>query len=415
VNAAKHTVLLVDDEPHVLASLRRLLRKEGWQLLLAGSGQEGLELLAAHRVDLVVSDMRMPQMDGAAFLRQVRQSYPQVTRLVLSGYAEREAVQRAFEEAGIHEMIAKPWDDEELKGILRGFLQQQESQEREARGLHTLLSQLGPLPVLPQVYFEVHNLLVAEEDPSVEAIARAIRREPAMAAKLMQVANSTFFGQRRQVENVERATIVLGLAMVHGLVLTHGVFQVLEVRQVEGFSHEALWRHSLACGLLARQLAQRLAWSPQEQESATLAGLLHDLGKLVLVKAIPGRYARVLRRVRQGKGSVEAAERALLGVTHASVGGHLAEWWNLPLPLASAIRWHCRPSASPQPDLLACLTHLADGLAHRLGLADLPGAPTVLPAPGPLAILGLENAELENLLAELKQRGISSREFTSSC
>ncbi len=412
MKAAKYTLLLVDDEPHVLASLRRLLRKEGWQLLLAGSGREGLDLLAANRVDLVVSDMRMPQMDGATFLKQVRCQYPQVTRLVLTGYAEREAVRRAFDEAGIHEMIAKPWDDEELKGILRGFLQQQECQEREARGLHALLSHLGPLPVLPQAYFEVRNLLDGEEDPSVEAIARAILREPAMAAKLMQVANSTFFGQRRHVENVERAVTVLGLALVHGLVLAHSVFQVLEVRQIEGFSHEALWRHSLACGLLARQIAQRLSWSQPQQEAATLAGLLHDLGKLVLASAFPARYARVIRRVRQGKRSIAAAEREVLGVTHAAVGGHLAEWWNLPLPLAEAIRWHCRPAASPQPNPLACLTHLADVLVHRLGIADLPCALPAAPSAGLLAALGMESTELDTLTAALKQRG-ASNEFSS--
>lgn len=412
MNAEKHTVLLVDDEPHVLAALRRLLRKEGWKLLLAGSGQEGLRLLAANRVDLVVSDMRMPHMDGAAFLRQVRRQYPQVTRLVLTGYAEREAVQRAIEQAGIHEMITKPWDDEELKGILRGFLRQQERQEHEARGLHALLSHFGPLPVLPQVYFEVRDLLAADGDRSVEAIARAILREPAMAAKILQVANSTFFGQRRQVESVERAVAVLGLALVHGLVLTHSVFQVLEIQQVEGFSHEALWRHSLACGLLARQIAQRLSWDQEQQETATLAGLLHDLGKLVLASAIPVRYARVIRRARQGKSSFVAAERELLGVTHAAVGGHLAEWWNLPVPLAEAIRWHCRPAASPQPDPLACLTHLADVLVHRLGIADLPCTLPAAPSPGLLAALGMEALELESLTADLKQR-VAKNEFSS--
>lgn len=412
MNAEKYTVLLVDDEPHVLSALRRLLRKEGWKLLLAGSGQEGLKLLAANSVDLVVSDMRMPHMDGAVFLGQVRRQYPQVTRLVLTGYAEREAVQRAFEQAGIHEMIAKPWDDEELKGILRGFLRQQESQEHEARGLHAILSHLGPLPVLPQVYFEVRDLLEAGGEPSVEAIARAILREPVMAAKLLQVANSTFFGQRRHVENVARAVTVLGLALVHGLVLAHSVFQVLEIRQIEGFSHEALWRHSLACGLLARQIAQRLSWDQQEQEAAILAGLLHDLGKLVLASAIPGQYARVIHRARQGKHSFTAVERDLLGVTHAAVGGHLAEWWNLPAPLAEAIRWHCRPTASPEPDPLACLTHLADVLVHRHGIADLPCAMPAPPSPALLDALGMEVTELDSITAELKQR-IARKEFSS--
>ena len=165
----------------------------------------------------------------------------------------------------------------------------------------------------------MRDLLLSEDGPSVEAIARAILREPAMAAKLMQVAKSTFFGQRRHVENVGRAVTVLGLALVHGLVLTHSVFQVLEVRQVEGFSHEALWRHSLACGLLARQIAQPFLSHRTRRRPSWPA--------CCTICAGPGQhYPRAGAQVSGAPGQRLCRGRArAVGVTDAA-GGHLAEW-----------------------------------------------------------------------------------------
>lgn len=113
---AQPTLLLVDDEPSILSSLKRLLRGDGYRILTANSGQQGLEVLAAHAVDVIVSDQRMPGMTGVEFLRAVRQSYPDTVRLVLSGFTELQTVTDAVNAGAIYKFLTKPWDDGQLRG-----------------------------------------------------------------------------------------------------------------------------------------------------------------------------------------------------------------------------------------------------------------------------------------------------------
>ena len=253
-DTAKKTILFVDDEPSVLSSVRRLLRREGWKLVTATGGQEGLEQLEAQPVDLVVSDMRMPGMDGAAFLKEVKARYPNAVRIILSGYSERDAVTRAFADADIHDMISKPWDDDQLKAIIRNALHQSDTQDQELEGLHQIINAVDTLPALPRTYQEVCRAVRNADDTSTEAVADVILREPAISARILQMANSAFFGQRRQVDSLSRALVVLGLDMVEKLVLCLGVFHAFPGPEVEGLRLRDLWRHSLACGLAARRL-----------------------------------------------------------------------------------------------------------------------------------------------------------------
>lgn len=111
----KRTLLLVDDEENILTSLRRLLRREGYEILIGLGGARGLELLAQHPVDVILSDQRMPNMTGVEFLRQVKASYPDTVRMVLSGYTELQSITDAINEGAIYKFLTKPWDDEQLR------------------------------------------------------------------------------------------------------------------------------------------------------------------------------------------------------------------------------------------------------------------------------------------------------------
>lgn len=111
----KRTLLLVDDEENILTSLRRLLRREGYEILAANGGERGLALLEQHRVDVILSDQRMPNMTGVEFLRRVKESYPDTVRMVLSGYTEFRSITDAINEGAIYKFLTKPWDDEQLR------------------------------------------------------------------------------------------------------------------------------------------------------------------------------------------------------------------------------------------------------------------------------------------------------------
>ena len=360
------TILFVDNERNILSAIRRSLRKEEWNLITATSAHEGLQVLQDQPVDLVVSDMRMPEMDGAAFLKQVKDLYPETIRIVLTGYSERESVSRAFAEADIREMISKPWDDEELKLILRNALSQSELQEAQSPGLHEIINKIESLPTVPRVYARIRDVIEHSEEVSATQIADVIVQDPAMAAKILQIANSAFFGQRRGIDTVSRAIVVVGMEMIETLVLSAGVFQIFETEPIEGFSQDDLWRHSLACGLIAKHLTESISRESKRQETAMLAGTLHDLGKLVLAQYMHDEYVEVVRTAVERRLPIVDIEQEILGATHAEIGGYLADWWNLPPNIVDAIRWHYNPSGSQHDSKLAFLVHIADFLVHSL-------------------------------------------------
>ena len=378
------TILLVDDERSVLSAIRRLLRKEGWNLLTATSGQEGLEVLRESAVDVVVSDVRMPVMDGPAFLKRVKELYPDVIRIILTGYSDRESLSKAFAEADIHEMISKPWDDEELKSILRDSVTRSGGEDGAANPALRFVSEIGSLPAIPSVYATVRKLIEEKgAEISATAVAEVVERDPSMSARILQIANSAFFGQRRQIDTLSRAIVVLGMEMVETLVLSTGVFHSFETEPVEGFTQQDLWKHSLACGLTARHLAERIGAKREEQETAMLVGSLHDMGKLVFTQHLHDRYAAVVRRATAHGDAIATAESAEFGASHAEVGGYLADSWNLPAKIGDAIRWHANPKGSREEDgELANLIHVSDFLVHWLhvGNSAVGAAPDVDPA-----------------------------------
>ena len=403
----KYTLLLVDDEKNILRSLRRLLHREDYQILLAQNGKEGLELLANNKVDLVMSDMRMPEMNGAVFLKKVHALYPNTIRLILTGYAERETVQRAFSEAEAHEMISKPWDDDELKKILRESLSQIDEQENQNTGLHTIIDETDVLPSLPESYLTVQKALEQADDSSADSVAQVLVMDPPLAARILQIANSSFFGQRRKVETISRAIFILGLEMVRNLVLAISAIQNLRPNNVAAIDMESFWQHSLSCGAIARHISHKQGGKKDAQETAMLAGTLHDLGKLILAKYAETRYRTVLRATDERQALLVDIERELMETDHALVGGYLAEWWKLPSSIAYAVRFHAEPAKAGRDQYLPHLIHLADILAYRLDLGSSGPGRTPEIAPSVPSVLELSPAALNQLEKELREMNLA--------
>lgn len=398
------TILLVDDEPNVLSSLRRVLRREGWNLLTAGSGREGLDLLDRQPVDVVVSDIRMPEMDGVAFLEQVKERHPGAARIILTGFVERGNIATVVERAGIQQIIAKPWDDEELRVILREVLAQRDRQEAEGAGLKRIINEIDVLPSLPDVYLEVRRLMEEEESPSADRLAQVVSRDPGMATKILQVANTAIFGQRRKIDTVGRAIVVLGLKFMGKLVLSASVFRSLSSPRkfVAGFDQEALWEHSVRCGAVARQISRQSARGPEGAEQAMLAGTLHDLGKLIFATYLPDRYEGVIRAARDRRSPLVEVEEEMLETTHAAAGAHLADWWNFPAELVDAIRWHHDPAASSGEMSSAAVVHLADVLVNRVSTHGSGNGRPPDVVGSTCEALGLDPTELDRIEAQMK-------------
>jgi putative nucleotidyltransferase with HDIG domain len=226
-----------------------------------------------------------------------------------------------------------------------------------------LLAALRDLPPLPSVVLELVESL-GHEELSAAQYAAKISRDQALAAKTLRLANSSFYGRGRQVHSVAEAISVLGLRTVRGVVTAAGLAG--SFRRRPGFNHHAFWRHSIGSALCAQALAGELR--RDDADLAFTVGLLHDIGRLALASAFAPAYAEVERWRRDQDCPDGDAERAVLGIDHAEVGGLIARQWNFAPAIVDAILEHHAPPAAGELTLTG-IAHVADAVAHALGLA----------------------------------------------
>lgn len=357
------TLLFVDDEPNVLLGLQRQLRpmRNEWDMNFFDGGQKALDFMAAHPVDIVVSDMMMPGMDGSQLLNEVVKRHPQTVRIILSGHAEREAILRLVGPA--HQYLSKPCDADELRKAITGAFALRDLLGNER--LKQLTARIKNLPILPAL----QNQLTAElrkEDPSIERVGEIISRDIGMTAKILQLVNSAFFGLAQPVSNATEAALYLGLNTIRSLALSVGVFSQYDQKLCKSFSLDVLARHSWMTGVLARQVAQLERKDSKMLEQCFLAGLLHDIGQLVLAFGLHEEYSEVIAKSSKENLPVWQVEQELLGATHADVGAYLLALWGLPNPIIEAVAMHHQPAQCVEPEFSpAIAVHAADVFAHE--------------------------------------------------
>jgi HD-like signal output (HDOD) protein/CheY-like chemotaxis protein len=340
-------LLFVDDESRVLDGLRRMLISEqrGWQLHFAPSGREALELLERHVIDVVVTDMRMPEMDGAALLAEVSSRYPGTVRIVLSGHADSDAALRAMTAA--HQYLAKPCERATLVSVIERALAL-----RPLLGnprMREVLHRVGTLPPIPQSYAQVVRILNSP-DCSLEQIQDVVRKDSGLAGKVLHLANSSYFGRSGSMTNLTAAIGMLGTKMLRNLVLTAEIAKDLgSIAPDIGLSVEALQEHCIAVAEVASRLEPGAAWC----EDAYLAGLLHDMGLLVMATRLPEEYRRVEAEcIATGQTRMEV-ERRLMGCHQGDIGAYLFSLWGLPAAIVEAVSAHADLTLEPHEPLNA--------------------------------------------------------------
>jgi HD-like signal output (HDOD) protein/CheY-like chemotaxis protein len=359
-------VLFVDDEPLVVRSLRRTLasRPLPWESRFAESGEEALSLVSEERIDVVVSDMHMPGMDGAELLRHIQERHPEVVRIVLSGQSDPKLVFRAVPVA--HQFLTKPFDTAHLVATIERALELRElvmsPELRKAIGADNPGTVEVPrLPAAPRAYTALTRVL-ASEDASVGQIVELVERDTSLAARVAQLGSSSFFRVPPVVRELSGVVAYLGVDLIKALVLAVEIAQMFTPSQaVAGFSLETHQRHAVRVAHIARRMVDR----NDQAEDAFLAGILHDVGRLVLVSRAPASYAAVIEAAKSSEATLLVAERATLGVTHSEVGAYLLGVWGLPLEIVDAVRrHHDEPAVSHADMTIAEAVHLANLLAH---------------------------------------------------
>jgi HD-like signal output (HDOD) protein/ActR/RegA family two-component response regulator len=356
------TVLFVDDEQAILDGLQNSLRKyrKRWNLVFALGGREAIDVLAVNEVDVIVSDMRMPGMDGAELLTWAKDNTPAAVRIVLSGQAARETVERAM--PVVHQYLAKPCDTARLASIL----------ERTEKFCSTItepclregVGRFATVPTAPGTRQEVLDEL-DRPGLSLRQMTDVVAANPSLATSVLQVANLDYFGDAATITSIPRAVNTLGIDTIVALAHSMHWADCGPVDQCGcGVRHAGRDR-----SVVRAELARSFAPDPVVGETAFAAALLSKVGRLFLASACESGYHEVLRTRDELDRCLHPIERQFFGVDDADVAAHTLGMWGLPEIIVDAIgRQYDLDPAGATP--LRAVLHAADVLSREVCSVD---------------------------------------------
>lgn len=343
-------VLFVDDETALLDGLRARLRhlRGTWEMVFVESASRALTEMEHARFDVVVSDMRMPFMDGAQLLATVAQRWPETARIVFSGYAEDERTARLL--AVAHQYVSKPCDVRQIEATIDrcACLQRLLSEPR----LRAVVGRITQLPTIPRVYAQLRAAMSCD-NVSVRDVAAIVAADVAVTAKVLQVVNSSFFRLARRITRIDQAVSHLGFAAIRNIVMSVEVFSQWRTSPIRNLVPEKLQARAQQIAAVAHAIADGTSMA----DDAMLAGLLHNIGYRVLLQECPADLDRALALAAEQSIPLHAAERQIIGTSHAEIGAYLLGLWGLPNAVVEAVAFQHAPEAIAHTefDVLAAL------------------------------------------------------------
>jgi putative nucleotidyltransferase with HDIG domain len=359
----KKRILFVDDEPMILNGLQRTLRRmrHEWEMMFVSSGPEALQILDANPMDVVVTDWKMPEMDGSQLLREIKNRHPHVVRIVLSGHVKHDMTLQSLQIA--HQCLAKPCDAEILKQTLAKLFALKDLLSDES--IKKIISQIDSLPSMPAIYSQIMEEMQSE-DPSIKKVGDIIAQDASMTAKILQIVNSVFFGLSRKISSTQQAVMLLGLDTIKSLVLSVKIFAEFSRKKFSWFNIEDLFNHSMSVSCYAQAIVKDQKLERDLISYSLMAGILHDLGKLILATNFQQPYRQVLAEAQNSGLNLWDLEYEAFGTSHAEIGAYLMGLWNLDNQIIEAIAFHHRPAQSMARDVnLLTAVHIGNALDHN--------------------------------------------------
>ena len=359
----KVNILFVDDETNVLSGLRRSLHgyRDRWNMTFALGGQEAIDKMRTLPFDVVISDMKMPVVDGVEVLQAAKKYAPEALRSVLSGQSDRSQTNRVLGSA--HQFVSKPCDISSLESIVTKA--HHWKSKLTEKNLKSVIGAIASLPSLPENYLRLTQLLDTET-PSIEDVAEVVSRDIAMSAKVLQLVNSSFFGQPVRTVLALEATKLLGADLLAYLVDSAKLFRPIEDAENRQFSLAELTQHSLNVAQSARLITLLETNDPVQADEAFTSGMLHDIGMLALADTQAEFYEAAVSLANAQASSLWQAEMHVFGTSHAEIGSYLSALWGLPHVIVDAIACYRHPkSCSANKFSTITAVHVANVLHRR--------------------------------------------------
>lgn len=355
-------ILFVDDEPKMLRGLRRMLMhlQDDWQMHFAQSGNEALDVLASEPFDILVTDLKMLGMDGNELLDQVRKRHPEVIRLVLSGYSNKPQILRSVKLA--HQFLSKPSSPEIIQNTVERVLPLKNVLRNMS--MRSAISRLQSLPVLPATHAALLRW-ARENNGTLDDLSGLVRQDMALAAMMFKMVNTSFFGESLLVSDPARAVALLGSDTLRELVLQQDLFFAYDATRYPEFTLDRLWGHSRRTSLYAEEICRMEGGGKEIVQHASMAGLLHDIGKIVLAQEFEETFSAFLARAQEDNITFGQAEEQMHDVSHDAMGAYLLGLWGFPPHVIQAVSCHHAPGRCDE-SLHVSAVHAANVLDHDI-------------------------------------------------
>lgn len=336
----KANIIFVDDEENILKGLRRSLHpaRDEWSMNFVSSGKEALDLMKTKKYDVIISDMRMPHMNGVELLSRVKELYPYTLRIILSGYSETELILNCVKVA--HQYLPKPSNFNTIKSTVDTALRLSASFQNEK--LQKTVSKIESLPTLPRIYDEINEEL-RKEDADLKKVSALISSDISLTAKLLQICNSAFFGLNRTVDSPDEAVNYLGIDTVKSLVLSIKIFEQFSENDSKNSDLEKIWAQSQKVASLAKKISKYENCEKTVVNQSYTGGLLHKIGEIIFRQECPNQFRAVIEICANENIDQIEGEHKVFGFDQNIVGAFLLDIWGLPVTISNSLALQQQP------------------------------------------------------------------------
>lgn len=334
-------ILFVDDDENVISGLRRQLRpyRDQWQVFFAYSGPEALKLMRQQSIDLIVTDMMMPDMRGDELLQQVSKDYPSIVRMILSGYADEEALKSGLEVA--HQYLSKPCSSEMIREAISQVFKIQPCVNNPK--IAESLGDVAHLPSLPKIYHEL-DAAIANESTTIPQLAEIFSRDMVLSSKLLQLVNSPFFGLYRTVSSITEAINMIGIKKLVNLLITVHIKNAFPVSDPNLLlTMELLWLDSMKVSELARLISISENQLGDRPDQAYLGGLLHNMGLLIFLSRSGSKFSSLMHQVTVTDTPIDQLETEIFGCSRSEAAAYILSLWKIPSRIIESILLQYNP------------------------------------------------------------------------
>ncbi|MDP3529811.1 HDOD domain-containing protein [Methylicorpusculum sp.] len=340
----KKNILFVDDNENILSGIQRQLRpyREQWQLFFAHNGLQALDMLAKQPIDLIVSDMQMPEIRGDQLLKQVSELYPATVRMILSGYADDETLKAGLEVA--HQYVSKPCSAEMLREVIAQVFKIQACVTNPK--IISGIGDINQLPSLPKIYNEL-NAIITKENTTSRDIAEIFARDMVLSAKLLQLVNSPYFGLNRKISSLTEAINLIGVKKLNSLVLSAHVKSGFPVTNPQMQQYmEYIWQDAARVSDLSKLIALSEQQMEDRPDQAYLGGLLHNLGLLIFLSRDGDKLNALIDQTKNTQIPVSELETSIFGFNRCEAAAYVLSLWKIPPRVIEAILLQKTPNDS---------------------------------------------------------------------